>query len=82
MIIDECAVVGYGGGNGRRRNDMTSYNHRIVYFKDFGGYYRAFWTVDRRVKNSRLRFPTPYSRDMTRKGPRNLQRSGISRLRD
>ncbi len=47
---------------------MTSYNHKIVYFKDFGGYYRAFWTVDRCVKNSRLRFPTSYSKDMDKEG--------------
>lgn len=44
-----------------RWNSSGSKGHHIQ--RIGWGCYRLFWTVDRYTKNSRLRFPTQYSRD-------------------
>lgn len=44
-----------------RFNSSGSYAHSVTLMG--GDWYRLWWTVDRYASNSRLRFPTTYSRD-------------------
>lgn len=55
-------------GAGGRYRKQRSYGHRYHHFG--GDWYRIYWTVDRYIKGSRLRYPTEYSRDTDEAGAR------------
>lgn len=44
-----------------RHTSQTSRGHSVRLIGP--GHYRLFWTVDRYISGSRLRFPTTYTRD-------------------
>lgn len=55
-------------GTGGRYREQHAYGQWCEYIRGWG--YRLHWTVDRYYSDSRLRFPTNYTRDTNEAGVR------------